>query len=223
MRACFQSALPAIVLLGASCSPSQTATTRPAAEKPKGVLEFRVLATKDDPDAYKFSDYREALTQRGDLSLADGPAYRWFAIKDPADFFKSKNLKDEFDGIRKSRPEIAERRVDDYYILAHTAGDHVMTNVPGAPAWSVKTARVIRSTRGYTGIGVDLDDAGKSQLEKLAQSHQGRPLGIFLDDHFIMHAAVMDVITKGITIHGSFSPSEAEETVKLLRKTSTPQ
>jgi len=223
MRPHVRFSFPVTLLLVASCSPSKTASTPTAGEKPKGVLEFRVLAMKQDPDAYKFSDYREALTQRGELALPDETGYRWFAIKEPADFFKSKNLKDDFDAIRGSRQEIVERRGEDYYVLAHTAGDYVMTHAPGAPAWSVKNAEVFRSTRGYAGIGVELDDAGGALLERLSQTHQGKQMGMFLDDRAIMHATIMDAVGKRISIHGAFSASEAEEVVKLLQNKATPQ
>ncbi len=214
--------MPAALLLVASCSSSQTATTQPAAEQPKGVLEFSVLAGRNDPDAYRFDDYREALTQQGEFLLEDEPGYRWFAIKDPANFFKTNNLKDGFDRLQRSLPVIVERRGEDYYILAHTADEYVMTHAPGAPPWSVKTAQVVRSTRGYAGIGVDLDDAGKTQSEKLSRAHQGRPMGVFLDDRAVMHATTMDVLTEGFVIHGSFLPSEAEEVAKLLQKAAKP-
>ncbi|HVP11797.1 MAG TPA: hypothetical protein VMV94_11490 [Phycisphaerae bacterium] len=201
----------------AGCRSSQPA--KPAGAPPRGVLELRILADRSqDEGAGKIAACRTAFTKEGPTTRGAEEGYGWFKIKDPADFFKTKDLKGQFDRIQKETPLVTERRGDEYYVLAHTVEDYTMTHAAGAPEWSAQTARLNRSTQGYLAVEVELDGRGAAQLEKLTGDHRGKVLGVFLDDQTIMKLTITDVIRQSIRITGAFSLREAEDLEKLLQQ-----
>jgi hypothetical protein len=211
-----------LVLLGLTgCRSSQTPTGGTGEPPPKGVLAFRILADKSKTeDVDKVDACRAAFAKAGPTPAGMEEGYGWFRIKDPASFFRTKDVNGEFERVQKDTPVVVERRGDECYLLAHTGAEYVMTLAAGAPAWAVQSARVNRSTHGYAGIEVQLDDRGGALLEKLTQAHKDRLLGIFLDDKAISHATIKDVLRQKVLIAGSYAASEADNIVKLILEAS---
>jgi hypothetical protein len=209
------------LLMPAGCRSGQKGAKGPAGPAPKGVLEFRILADKArEQDAEQVDACRAAFAKDGPVECGPEVEFRWYKIKDPVDFFKNKDIATQFEDARKQSGMVLERRGDEYYVLAHTAPDYVMTRAGGSADWAVEKARVNRSTHGYVGIDVDLDAPGGARMEKLTQAHKGREMGIFIDDQVFLHATIQDVTHQNIRISGAFSLSEAENLVKLLQQAS---
>lgn len=188
-----------------------------------GVLEFRILPTRDEASADVFAQYIEQLQTRGPRRMPGEERYQWFEMEDPADFLKLRDLERDFESQKNNLRVIAERFGNKYYVLAHIDDNHALTHRFGEPDWSLRNARFDRDEIGRPAIGFTLDERGGDRFANLTRLNRGKQLCIFLDDQAISHATIEAVIrTQGI-IHGSFTPQEVTDMVKKLDAGSLPR
>ncbi|RIK66322.1 MAG: hypothetical protein DCC65_10140 [Planctomycetota bacterium] len=188
-----------------------------------GVLEFRILPSRDEASADVFAQYIEQLKTRGPRRMPGEENYQWFEIEDAADFLKMRDVEREFEARKASLPVIVERFGNKYYVLAHIGDNYTLTHRYGEADWSLKNARFDRDEIGRPAIGFTLDERGGDKFANLTRLNRGKQLAIFLDDQCISHATIEAVIrTQGI-IHGSFTPQEVQDMVKKLDAGSLPR
>ncbi len=191
--------------------------------KGAGVLEFRILAERDDSNPDAFNRYLETLKTRGPRKAPGEEEYQWFEIENPKDFLKIKDLEKDFDAAKKATRVIVERFGNKYYVLARIGDNYALTHRMGESDWSLKSARFDRDDVGRPAIGFTLDERGGDKFATLTRINRHRPLCIFLDDEAISHATIESVIRTSGIIHGSFTPQEVHDMVKKLDAGSLPR
>lgn len=191
--------------------------------KGAGVLEFRILAERDDSNPDAFNRYIEALKSHGPRKAPGEDEYQWFEIEDPKDFLRLKNVEKDFESAKKATKIIVERFGNKYYVLARIGENYALTHRIGEADWSLKSARFDRDEVGRPAIGFTLDERGGDKFATLTRINRHRPLCIFLDDEAISHATIESVIRTSGIIHGSFSPQEVRDMVKKLDAGSLPR
>jgi hypothetical protein len=184
-------------------------------------LSFRILADKIEDDATEFASLRLAITKEGVMSIPNWPGYRWFAIKNPAAFFRNSKIEEEFPAVRGETSMVVERVDGKCYVLAHTEKDYAMTHEPGGEPWAVGQAWINQEAAGDFSVVVNLDDRGANRLTALTQSRHGRVLGIMINDEVIVPATIGEALGSMMRIAGSFTQPEAEALVSQLRQGAT--
>ncbi|HKQ49644.1 MAG TPA: protein translocase subunit SecD [Phycisphaerae bacterium] len=190
--------------------------------KGAGVLEFRILAERDDSNPDFYNSYREAMKNRGPRKAPGEDEYQWFEIEDPADFLKIDKLDRDFEAQKAALRVIAERFGNKYYVLARIGDKYALTRRLGED-WSLKGARFDRDDMGRPAIGFTLDERGGDKFAQLTRTNLKKPLCIFLDDQAISSATIESVIRTSGIIHGSFTPQEVHDMVKKLNAGSLPR
>jgi hypothetical protein len=196
------------------------ASTAPAA---KGVLTFRILADQSEDDANNFAALRQALLKDGSLFLANQAEYRWFAVRNPAGFFRTSNIDEEFAGIQKESSKVLERREGRYFVLAHMGKGYVLARDPGSEPWSVGRTWLNQDGLDEFSVMVDFDLHGAAQMVNLTQAHQGKILGVFLDDQAIVAPSIMGIVSRPMQIAGSFSQIDAKAIMDLIQQGASAQ
>jgi protein-export membrane protein SecD/preprotein translocase SecF subunit len=198
--------------------------------KGAGVLEFRILPTRDPANPDKFNRYVEALKVRGPRLPAGESNYQWFELEDPKDFLlkradtsAAEDLAQRLEEAKKNSNVIVERFGDKYYVLADISEGASLTHRPGEPDWSLRSARFQRDENSMPAIGFTLDERGGDKFAVMTRVHKGHQLAIFLDDQCISQATIQSVIRTDGQIHGSFTVSEVREMVKKLDAGSLPR
>jgi SecD/SecF fusion protein len=190
--------------------------------KGAGVLEFRILAERDDSNPEFFNRYRESLKNRGPRKAPGEDEYQWFEIEDPKDFLKIDNLERDFETQKAALRVIAERFGNKYYALSRIGDKYALTRRLGED-WSLKGARFDRDDMGRPAIGFTLDERGGDKFAQLTRTNLKKPLAIFLDDQLVSFATIESVIRTSGIIHGSFTPQEVHDMVKKLNAGSLPR
>lgn len=188
-----------------------------------GVLEFRLLADQDPADPNALEEYSRNLAKRGPRR-APGDRYAWFQIENPAYFFKSKNIEQEFERLKRSRGWWAERYGDKYYLLAHIDESKCLAqDRDGTKNWELKAALPDRDEQGKPAVSFELDSRGGSRFFKLTGENKNKQLCIFLDGMAVSSANIESAIsTRGI-IRGSFNIEEVQQLCQKLNAGSLPR
>ncbi|MBN1344595.1 MAG: protein translocase subunit SecD [Phycisphaerae bacterium] len=193
-----------------------------------GVLEFRILPTRDPQNPDRYNEYIRNLAKRGPR-MREGDQFGWFEIKNPGDFLHMKGLKD-FDAEFQKRKEtlnfIVEKYADKYYVLASNRPDETMLaprGKKGAARWSMESARASRDPQtNQPCVLFGLDDRGGNLMEAVSRANQKRPLCIMLDDVAISAPILQSVIRKNGQITGDFTVDDVQYLVNKLEAGSLP-
>lgn len=188
--------------------------------KGAGVLEFRILATRDpsNPDMLqspkpeyneRAQKYIDQLAKRGPRPEA-GDKYAWFKIAKP----RENSIKDapgyyvlgEYLGVD--------------YVLAHATPDMGLLN---DKSWSLVAASPDRDpTTGRLAVAFQLDQRGGDKFSELTSTNLKRPLAIFLDEEAISAATIQSRISTRGQITGTFTPQEVSYLVQTLEAGALP-
>lgn len=188
-----------------------------------GVLEFRILPTKDEASADTFAKYVEQLTTRGPRRMPGEENYQWFEIEDPKDFLRLSDPEREFEARKDGYKIVVERYGNKYYVLAHIGPQYSLTKRYTEDDWSLKGARFDRDDIGRPAIGFTLDERGGDKFAVLTRANRGKQLCIFLDDQAISNATIEAVIRTSGIIRGNFTPQAVTDMVKKLDAGSLPK
>jgi len=187
-----------------------------------GVLEFRVLAEVDPADPNGLEEYSRNLQKRGPRR-APGDRYGWFQIENPGYFFKSKNVEQEFDAVKR-RFWWAERYADKYYVLAHLDESKCLAQDRDAQkSWELKSALPTRDEEGRPAVAFTLDERGGNRFYKLTSENKNKQLCFFLDGMAVSAANIASAIRTQGRITGSFSQEEVQQLCQKLNAGSLPR
>ena len=182
-----------------------------------GVLEFRIAAPSNLPDAQTFLDQ---LAKRGPRT-GSGKAYRWFMVDDPEQFADNPRELDalEADPVRyfNSRGQVGQAYGSDYYILLANTPNQSLTR--SQQDWKLTNAYSLPDDSGFRAVGFELNRVGGQLMGSLTGNNQGKPMAIVLDGRVMstpsINAKIQDkgIITGG---RGGFSDPEQRYLIRTL-------
>jgi protein-export membrane protein SecD/preprotein translocase SecF subunit len=185
-----------------------------------GVLEFRILATRDyptHPDMLtspnsKYNEpvarYMDRLKDRGPRPEA-GDNYAWFKVAKP-----------EENSIMHMPEYVTGQYLGTWYVLAHNTPDMGLLN---DHTWSLVSAHPDRDPQtGRLAVAFQLDGRGGDQFSAMTGANLKRPLCIFLDSQAISAATIQSRISTRGQITGSFTPKEVSYLVQTLEAGALP-
>jgi protein-export membrane protein SecD/preprotein translocase SecF subunit len=182
-----------------------------------GVLEFRIMATRDPQDRSMIDanrpEYQESVQKYVDQLNKYGPRprggdhYQWFEVKDPKE------------DTWNSGAFVIEEYAGKKYVLAHATGDMGLLQHEN---WSLERAGATRDQRGLPAVSFTLDTAGGYLFSELTGNNVGRPLGIFLDKQAISAPNINTQIGTSGIITGKFSTREVNDMVNTLEAGALP-
>ena len=198
-----------------------------------GVLEFRILATRDPEVPTQTKDanprlsqpigrYTEQLAKYGPRQQA-GDDFAWLLVTDLISFLDLKNL-DEFE-LQKGQPgsPIVEEYAGTYYVLMHDGPTYRMLQRLGSKSWALKSAFPNRNQMtGENTVDFLLDYRGGQLFGELTGENVGRSLAIMLDNEAMSHAVIQGRIGERCQISGRFSMERAQNLVRVLDAGSLP-
>lgn len=188
--------------------------------KGAGVLEFRILATRDpsNPDMLQSPkpEYNERVQKYIDQLAKRGPRpetgdkYAWFKVAKP----KENSI------LQAPDYYVVGKYLDVDYVLAHATPDMGLLN---DKTWSLVAASPDRdSTTGRLVVAFQLDQRGGDKFATLTSTNLKRPLCIFLDEEAISAATIESTISTRGQIRGSFTPQEVAYLVQTLEAGALP-
>ncbi|MEP0841580.1 MAG: protein translocase subunit SecD, partial [Phycisphaerae bacterium] len=190
--------------------------------KGAGVLEFRILATRNpqNPEMLtspkpeyneRVDKYVEQLKKRGPRPEA-GDKYAWFKVAKP----RENSILDP--GFRDYY--VTEQYLDTWYVLAHATPDMGMLHTD--KDWSLVSADISRDQNGRPSVDFRLDARGGDKFQPLTRLNLKRPLAIFLDGEAISAATIQSAISTRGEITGNFSIQEVAYLVNTLEAGALP-
>ncbi len=184
-----------------------------------GVLEFRILAVRDQGSLNMLDSYNKQYNEPVDRYIEQlakygprvqtGDNYQWFKAANP----------DEESW--KYERYVIQEYMGAKYVLAFSnqARDMVLTNDGN---WSLKSARPGRDEMGRLAIYFSLDPSGGNKFGLLTGNNLKRPLCIFLDNQAISAATIQSQIHDSGQITGNFSPDYVHYLVSTLEAGALP-
>lgn len=183
-----------------------------------GVLEFRILATRDprssdmltstNPEYNERIDkYTTQLQKRGPRA-EPGDKYAWFKVAKP-----------EENSILQSGEYVTGDYLGVKYVLAHNTPDMGLLN---DKKWSLVGAGAGRDNTGRLAVDFELDTRGGDRFAKMTSENINQPLCIFLDQEAISAATIRSQIANRGQISGNFSPQEVNYLVNTLEAGALP-
>jgi len=183
--------------------------------KGAGILEFRILPTRDHPevDSAQIRTYEETLKTKGPKYPVDDQ-YVWLEIEKPEEFSSAD---------RSGRPVIVGQFGDKAYVLASNRKnkDEVMLHA-SQKDWKLVNATPGQDQQGRRAIDFQLDDRGGRLFSIITGKNIDRPLCIVLDNMAISAPNIMTRIFTNGQITGTFKQTEVEDMVSKLNAGSLP-
>ncbi len=180
-----------------------------------GVLEFRITASLNLPDA---SRYRKQLTERGPKA-ATGQAYRWFVIDDVTGFAENTRQREALETDPQtylaSRGLIGQRHGIDYYVLLANTPDKSLTRAQ--KDWKLTEAYSLPDDSGFPAVGFQLNRVGGQLMGSLTGNNRGEQMAIVLDGRVISAPRINDRIQDSGIITGGRGGFGQDEQSYLIR------
>jgi SecD/SecF fusion protein len=179
--------------------------------KGAGILEFRILPTRDRPElsAAEIQRYEEALTSKGPKAASDHQ-YIWVEIENIEEWHQTNAVVGQFG--------------DKSYVLASNRlpDEALLRNVASTREWKLENARPTSDEYGRRAIGFALDIKGGDLFYNITSKNVNRPLAIVLDDRAISAPNINSPIRDSGIIQGSFTPTQVSDMVDKLNAGSLP-
>ncbi|MCX5643207.1 MAG: protein translocase subunit SecD [Phycisphaerae bacterium] len=178
--------------------------------KGAGILEFRILPTRDRPElsAAEIQRYQENLVSKGPKAASD-TQYVWVEIE---------NLQE----WRALTNTIVGQFGEKYYVLASNRSDEAMLHGRGGREWKLESSHPTSDEVGRRAIGFNLDLRGGDFFYTVTSKNQNRPLAIVLDDKAISAPNINSPIHDRGIIQGTFTPTQVNDMVDKLNAGSLP-
>jgi SecD/SecF fusion protein len=178
--------------------------------KGAGILEFRILPTRDRPElsAAEIQRYQENLVSKGPKAASDNQ-YVWVEIENIQEWHQLTNT-------------IVGQFGDKYYTLASNRPDEAMLHGRGGREWKLESSHPTSDEVGRRAIGFNLDLRGGDFFYAVTSKNQNRPLAIVLDDKAISAPNINSPIRDRGIIQGSFTPTQVNDMVDKLNAGSLP-
>jgi len=177
--------------------------------KGAGILEFRILPTRTDPqmDADQIRRYVETLKEKGPKYASD-EKHVWCEIENFNEW--------------KSLDSFVATFGDKHYVLASNKPGDVILHATGEKAWKLENAYPTQDQMGRRAIGFRNDQRGSKLFYQVTNKNIGRPLCILLDGLAISAPNIQDRISTSGIITGTFTQTEVEDMVQKLNAGSLP-
>ncbi len=177
--------------------------------KGAGILEFRILPTKDHPevDADAMENYRARLQTKGPKYASD-QNYIWFEVEKPEEF--------------KVGNAIVAQFGEKMYVLASNKKDEALLHKADEKPWKLKNAMPRPDQMGRRAIGFTLDERGGNLFSNITGKNLERPLCIILDGLALSAPNIQSRISTQGIITGSFSQVEIDDMTNKLNAGSLP-
>lgn len=177
--------------------------------KGAGILEFRILPTKDHPevDSDAMEGYRSRLQTKGPKSASDNN-YVWLEIERPEEFKAGNTIKGQFG--------------EKWYVLASNKKNEVMLHRADEKQWKLKSAMPRPDQMGRRAIGFTLDERGGNLFSNITGKNLERPLCIVLDGIALSAPNIQSRISSQGIITGTFSQVEVDDMTNKLNAGSLP-
>lgn len=178
--------------------------------KGAGILEFRILPTRDRPEisGAEIQRYQENLVSKGPRAASDSQ-YVWVEIE---------NLQE----WSRLTTTIVGQFGDKYYVLASSRPDEAMLRGRGGREWKLESSHPTSDEVGRRAIGFNLDIKGGDLFHNITSKNQNRPLAIILDDKAISAPNINSPIRDRGIIQGIFTPTQVSDMVDKLNAGSLP-
>lgn len=199
-----------------------------------GVLEFRIMAERDESNPSRLKSTNPALAQQLDEYVRQlqergprpklGQPYEWFKIQDPVSYFKAKDQDDIKNQIR-FHSTIVEQYAGSYYALAFSKYADPVYRMLAARETPWKLVRALPTRDFNTGkliVQFGLDSRGGVLFGRLTGANVGRQLGMFLDNECMSSARIESEIHESGVIQGDFSNEDVTYLVSTLEAGSLP-
>jgi len=162
-------------------------------------LDFRIAATRGDgKSGLSDAEVAEYKKEEPEKSRESGRPYAWFV---EAPWRESTNL-------------IERDYMGHRYVLLSRIPDETMLSVG---SWGLKQVAPGMDSHGQPCISVELNDAGRRQMESLSRANVGRPLAIVVNDVVASAPLLRSKITNSAQITGKFTETEVKQLVDQLR------
>ena len=197
-----------------------------------GVLEFRILATRDASNPLNtsakqthlqqpISRFVQQLEERGPRRRP-GDNFGWFPIGNVVSYMNLDAIED-FEQTQANTQIIVQQYAGEYFVLMHADPDFGLLKSTER-RWKLSRADATRDSQtGFPAVSFGLDARGGTMFAELTGNNINRPLGILLDGTAQSYANIVSRIrTSGQISGGGFTQQDVVELVRTLEAGSLP-